>query len=74
MLRSLLKSRTNSKEIINKLLDDGWVEVKPRTPGSHRQYRHPVKPGKVTVPEHGAKDIAIGTLKRIEKQSGLRLR
>ncbi|PWL59058.1 MAG: addiction module toxin, HicA family [Desulfovibrionaceae bacterium] len=62
------------REVIKRLLEDGWTEVKPRTPGSHRQFRHPVKKGKVTVPEHGARDIPIGTLKKIEKQSGLKLR
>lgn len=64
----------NSREIIKKLRDDGWEEVKPRTPGSHRQFRHPVKPGKVTVSEHGSRDIPLPTLKRIEQQSGLKLR
>ncbi len=62
------------KEIIKRLFADGWVEVKPRTSGSHRQFRHPSKQAKVTVQEHGAKDIPIGTLKSIEKQSGLKLR
>ena len=41
--------------------------------GSHVQFRHPVKPGRVTVP-HPHRDIPIGTLKNIEKQSGLDLR
>lgn len=63
-----------SKEIIKLLHEDGWIEVKPRTPGSHRQFRHSVKTGKVTVAEHGSKDIPIGTLKKIEQQSGLKLR
>ena len=64
----------NSREIIKKLREDGWEEMKPRTPGSHRQFRHPVKPGKVTVSEHGSRDIPLPTLKRIEQQSGLKLR
>lgn len=63
----------NSKEVIKRLLEDGWEEVKPRTPGSHRQFRHPTKPGKVTVPDP-RKDIPLGTLKRMEQQSGLKLR
>lgn len=61
----------SSRDIEKKLLQDGWVEVKPRTPGSHRHYRHPTKPGKVTV-KQGQKDIPITTLKSIEKQSGLK--
>lgn len=63
-----------SREIIKRLLENGWVEVKPRTPGSHRQFRHPERNGKITVQEHGARDIPVGTLKSIEKQSGLKLR
>lgn len=64
----------NSREVIKKLRSDGWEEVLPRTPGSHRLFRHPVKTGKVTVADHGAKDIPLNTLKRIEQQSGLKLR
>ncbi|WP_165077531.1 MULTISPECIES: type II toxin-antitoxin system HicA family toxin [unclassified Desulfovibrio] len=56
-----------NRELIKKLKEDGWEEVTPRTPGSHRQFRHPGKTGKVTVPEHGSEDIALGTLKRIEQ-------
>lgn len=60
-----------SGEIIKKLEKDGWFEV--RQAGSHKQFRHPTKPGTVTVP-HPKADMAIGTLKSIEKQSGVRLR
>lgn len=63
----------SSKEVIRRLIEDGWKEVKPRTPGSHRQFRHPTKPGKVTVPDP-KKDIPLGTLKRMEQQSGLKFR
>lgn len=54
-----------------RLKQDGWSPV--RQEGSHIQFRHPTKPGTVTVP-HPKSDLAIGTLKSIEKQSGLRLR
>jgi predicted RNA binding protein YcfA (HicA-like mRNA interferase family) len=37
----------------------------------HRQFRHPAKAGRVTVP-HPVKDLKIGTLKSIEKQSGIK--
>lgn len=60
-----------SADIIRSLLDDGWYLV--RTKGSHQQYAHPTKPGIVTV-KHPAKDTPIGTLKSIERQSGLKLR
>jgi predicted RNA binding protein YcfA (HicA-like mRNA interferase family) len=41
--------------------------------GGHIQFRHPKKKGRVTVP-HPERDIPVGTLKSIEKQSGLKLR
>ncbi|ARR55310.1 type II toxin-antitoxin system HicA family toxin [Sphingomonas sp. C8-2] len=60
-----------SSEVIKKLAKDGWSEV--RQTGSHKHFRHPTKPGTVTVP-HPKSEMAIGTLKSIEKQSGVRLR
>ena len=41
--------------------------------GSHAQFRHPTKKGRVTVPDP-KRDIPIGTLRSIEKQSGMRIR
>jgi predicted RNA binding protein YcfA (HicA-like mRNA interferase family) len=61
-----------AREVIAALRADGWVEV--RIVGSHWQLRHPVKPGLVTVPMHGPRDLKIGTLVSIERQSGLNLR
>jgi predicted RNA binding protein YcfA (HicA-like mRNA interferase family) len=60
-----------SREIIAALTKDGWKEVAQK--GSHVQFKHPTKPGRVTVP-HPERDVPIGTLKSIEKQSGLKLR
>jgi predicted RNA binding protein YcfA (HicA-like mRNA interferase family) len=60
-----------SGEVIKKLQADGWSEV--RQAGSHKHFRHPTKPGTVTVP-HPKSEMAIGTLKSIEKQSGVKLR
>ncbi len=60
-----------SAEVIALLRKDGWIEVAQR--GSHIQFKHPQKPGRVTVP-HPKRDIPIGTLHSIEKQSGLKLR
>ena len=57
--------------IIRRLLEDGWVEAKGR--GSHRNFRHPTKPGKVTVPFHGNRDLPVGTIRSIERQAGLAL-
>ena len=60
-----------SKAIISKLEAAGWKQV--RQVGSHRQFRHPTKAGTVTVP-HPKADMAIGTIKSIERQSGIKLR
>jgi predicted RNA binding protein YcfA (HicA-like mRNA interferase family) len=59
-----------SREVIKKLKADGWSEA--RQTGSHKQFRHPTKPGTVTVP-HPKAELAKGTLKSISKQSGVPL-
>lgn len=61
----------SSREVIQLLLQDGWYLV--QTEGSHHQYKHPVKKGRVTV-KHPDKDIPVKTLKSIERQSGLQFR
>ena len=60
-----------SREIIKELKRDGWYEV--NQVGSHKQFKHPSKKGRVTVP-HPKRNIPIGTLKSIEKQAGIKLR
>ncbi|EAQ34449.1 hypothetical protein NB311A_11927 [Nitrobacter sp. Nb-311A] len=59
-----------STEIIAALKKDGWEQVARK--GSHVQFKHPTKPGRVTVP-HPKKDIPLGTLKSIEKQARIKL-
>ena len=61
----------NSKEVIRRLGADGWFEA--GRVGSHVQFKHAGKPGRVTVP-HPKRDVPTGTLRSIEKQSGLKLR
>jgi predicted RNA binding protein YcfA (HicA-like mRNA interferase family) len=61
----------DSRAVIRAIEGDGWEHV--RTRGDHWQFKHPTKPGLVTVP-HPQRDIPLGTLKSIEKQSGLKLR
>jgi predicted RNA binding protein YcfA (HicA-like mRNA interferase family) len=61
----------NSREVIQRLSKDGWYEV--HQVGSHKQFKHPIKPGRVTVP-YPTRDIPMGTLRSIEKQAGIRLR
>ncbi|KQY21586.1 type II toxin-antitoxin system HicA family toxin [Rhizobium sp. Root482] len=60
-----------SGDIISELTKDGWYEVARK--GSHVQFKHPTKQGRVTVP-HPKRDLPVGTVKSIEKQSGLKLR
>ena len=61
----------NSRDVIAALQAAGWYEVARR--GSHAQFKHPTKAGRVTVP-HPKRDIPIGTLRSIERQAGLDLR
>ena len=57
-----------SRTLIKQLEADGWYLVGVK--GSHHQYKHPHKQGRVTVP-HPKKDLPIGTVKSILKQAGL---
>ena len=57
-------------DLLRMLNEDGWFLVATR--GSHRQFKHPVKPGRVTVPGKPADDLAPGTLNSILKQPGLK--
>ena len=60
------------RQAIKRIEDDGWFHE--RTVGSHMQYRHPTKPGTVTVPGGGklSRDVPPGTLNSILKQAGLK--
>jgi predicted RNA binding protein YcfA (HicA-like mRNA interferase family) len=57
-------------EVLRLLQQDGWNQVAQR--GSHRQFKHPSKLGRVTVPGKPSDDLAPGTLNSILKQSGLK--
>jgi len=59
----------SSRELIKILESDGWRLVGVN--GSHHNYKHPTKSGKVTI-THPKKDIPRGTIKGISKQSGLK--
>jgi predicted RNA binding protein YcfA (HicA-like mRNA interferase family) len=58
------------RDIIKLIEDDGWHLVKTR--GSHRQYKHPVKKGRVTLAGHPGDELAPGTLNSVLKQAGLK--
>ncbi len=61
----------SSREVISILKKDGWYLAD--VTGSHHQFKHPSKSGKVTV-KHPDKDIPRRTLDSIERQSGLKFR
>lgn len=58
------------RTVISILEEDGWLVVATR--GSHRQYKHPVKAGRVTVAGKASDDLAPGTLNSILKQAALK--
>jgi predicted RNA binding protein YcfA (HicA-like mRNA interferase family) len=66
LIRAVMKVR----DAIRLLEGEGWFLVATR--GSHRQYKHPVRPGRVTVAGKPSDDLAPGTLNSILKQSGLK--
>ena len=56
-------------EIIRLIEEDGWYLVAVR--GSHRPYKHPEKPGWVTIPGKLSKELPPGTERSILRQAGL---
>ena len=59
-----------AKEMIDLIEKDGWFLVRQK--GSHKHYRHPEKPGTVTIPYSGNDDVPAGTANSILKQAGLK--
>jgi predicted RNA binding protein YcfA (HicA-like mRNA interferase family) len=57
------------RDVIRLLAHDGWVQVAQK--GSHRQFKHSTKPGKVTVPGKMSDDLPTGTYKSILRQAAL---
>ena len=57
------------RAVLKLLKADGWYKVPAR--GGHRQFKHPTKPGLVTVAGHPPKVLAPKTLKSILRQAGL---
>jgi predicted RNA binding protein YcfA (HicA-like mRNA interferase family) len=57
-----------SRELIRLLVAGGWQLDRVR--GSHHQYRHPTRPGTVTVP-HPKKDLGVGLVNAIRKLAGV---
>ena len=58
------------RELIKMIEEDGWYQV--RIKGSHRQFRHPKKPGTVTIAGKPSVDVPPGTLNNVFKQARLK--
>ncbi|OGS34701.1 MAG: addiction module toxin, HicA family [Elusimicrobia bacterium RIFOXYB2_FULL_49_7] len=58
------------REVIRLIEKDGWYLV--ATKGSHRQYKHPIKPGRVTIAGNTGHDMAAGTYNSVLKQAQLK--
>ena len=58
------------REVIRMLERDGWVLVVTR--GSHRQFKHPTKPGRVTVSGNMGDDMPKGTVASVRRQAGFK--
>lgn len=58
------------RDVIRLLEQDGWFQVDMK--GSHRQFKHPQKPGRVTVAGKPGDELRKGTLNSILKQAGLK--
>jgi predicted RNA binding protein YcfA (HicA-like mRNA interferase family) len=61
---------TKVRDAIRIVEADGWIRVVTR--GSHRQYKHPVKRGRVTIAGHLSTDVPPGTWASIMRQAGLK--
>jgi predicted RNA binding protein YcfA (HicA-like mRNA interferase family) len=58
------------RDLLKLLADDGWYLIV--TEGSHRQFKHPTKKGRVTVPGKPSHELPTGTLNSIFRQAGLK--
>jgi predicted RNA binding protein YcfA (HicA-like mRNA interferase family) len=59
-----------TRDILRLIQDDGWYQVAQR--GSHRQFKPPTKPGKLTLAVHPSEEMDEGTRKSIFKQAGFK--
>jgi predicted RNA binding protein YcfA (HicA-like mRNA interferase family) len=58
------------RDLLKLIERDGWYQVAQK--GSHRQFKHPEKSGRVTVAGHPSQEMDQGTLNSIFKQAGLK--
>ncbi len=60
-----------TRDLLRQLEVEGWIRRPGK--GDHVVFKHPTKPGRVTVP-HPKRDVPVGTFRSIEKQAGLKLK
>jgi len=70
MPRHAIMTWMKVREVVKMIRADGWRHVATR--GSHRQYKHPTKRGRVTIAGKPGDDVAPGTLNSVLKQAGLK--
>jgi predicted RNA binding protein YcfA (HicA-like mRNA interferase family) len=58
------------RDVIKAIEEDSWYQVYQK--GSHRQYKHPKKKGRVTIAGYPGDDLAPGTLNSVFKQAGIK--
>jgi predicted RNA binding protein YcfA (HicA-like mRNA interferase family) len=59
------------RDVIRLLCEDGWFQVSQS--GSHRQFKHPTKPGRATIAGKPGQEISPGTLRSIARQAGIKV-
>jgi predicted RNA binding protein YcfA (HicA-like mRNA interferase family) len=57
-------------ELLRLLIKDGWFAISKK--GSHIKMKHPIEPGMLIFPDHGAKEMGKGMEKKIRKDAGLK--
>ena len=70
--KSKVKVIRKVKHLIKLVQDDGWYQAKQNSGGSHRKFKHPTKPGFVTISGKLSADIPRGTLNSALRQAGLK--
>jgi len=60
------------RDVIREIRADGWYELSGTSGTSHRQFKHPTKPGKVTISGNLGKEMTPKTYNSVLKQAGLR--
>jgi predicted RNA binding protein YcfA (HicA-like mRNA interferase family) len=59
------------RDVMKLLVEDCWFQVSQS--GGHRQFKHPAKPGRVTIAGKPGHEIAPGTLRSIARQAGMKV-